>query len=139
MNFRETRARKRVELTLELTPLIDVVFLLLLFFLITTTFVRDTDSQLPLDLPSAATGETATEAKRVVVHVGAAGELQIDDEQLRPAEIRTRLKALYDKDPAQQLLIKGDKTAAYGTITDVIDTAKDVGFERVNLVVKPKK
>ncbi len=138
MNFRNTRARRRDAPTLEITPLIDVVFLLLLFFLLTSNFVRDDNSRFPLDLPSAGAGESATEGARVTVFLDAEGNLRLDDEQVRPEELPERLKALYQKEPATQILIKGDKGSNYGRITDIIDAAKAVGFERVNLVVKPR-
>ncbi|MBH24429.1 MAG: hypothetical protein CMH57_08265 [Myxococcales bacterium] len=138
MNFRQTRGRAREEVRLELTPLIDVVFLLLLFFLITTTFVRESHRQLPLDLPSAGSGQPAAESQRVVVFVSADGSLQLEDELVRKSEVPERLQRLYSEEPDIQLLIKGDKTTSYGHITDIIDMAKQTGFERVNLVVKPR-
>lgn len=138
MNFRQTRGRNREEVRLELTPLIDIVFLLLIFFLITTTFVREDNRQLPLELPSAGSGEPTQNTKRLIVFVSAQGDLRIDDEQVRKGEVPARLKQLYAEDPDVQLLVKGDKTTSYGHITDIIDVAKQVGFERVNLVVKPR-
>ena len=83
-------ARRRADPTLELTPLIDGVFLLLLFFLITTTFARPQESQLPLNLPSAAAGESTTPGERVVIFVTADGSLQLQDELVRPDEVRAR-------------------------------------------------
>ena len=138
MNFRQTRQRQREEIRLELTPLIDVVFLLLLFFLITTTFVRDSHRQLPLELPSAGSGQPASSDNRIIILVNATGDLQIDDELVRKAEIEDRLRTIFTRQADAQLLIKGDKTTSYGHITDIIDVAKQIGFERVNLVVKPK-
>ncbi len=139
MNFRDTRGRRRPDPTLDLTPLIDVVFLLLIFFLITTTFVRSDDQQLPLNLPSASAGESMSKGERTTVYVSAEGGLQIDDEIVRPDEVAKRLKRLYSENPDTHLLIKGDKATSYGHVTDVIDEARHVGFKRVNLVVKRKK
>jgi len=139
VNFRNTRGRQREEPTLEITPLIDVVFLLLLFFLITSNFVRENNTQLPLDLPAAGSGDSASDTDRTIIFVGAGGELQIDDEQIRDTELKARLEALHAKTPDVHLLIKGDKATNYGRITEIIDTAKEVGFRRVNLVVKPKR
>lgn len=138
MNFRDTRRRKRTDPTIELTPLIDVVFLLLIFFLITTTFVRPDESQLALNLPSASAGESVTPGERIVIFVASDGSLQIEEELVRPAEVEDRLKSLYAKSPGVQLLVKGDKDTSYGFVTGVIDVARQVGFKRVNLVVKKK-
>jgi biopolymer transport protein ExbD len=138
MNFRETRSRRRAEPNIELTPLIDVVFLLLIFFLITTTFVHSDNQQLPLNLPSAAAGESLTQGERTVVYVSAGGGLQIDEETVKPEEVSQRLEALFSENPDTHLLIKGDKATNYGHVTDVIDEARRVGFKKVNLVVKRK-
>lgn len=139
MNFRETRGRKRVEPRLDLTPLIDVVFLLLIFFLITTTFVQSDDQQLPLNLPKAAAGEAPTKGEKITLFVQKDGSLQVGDEQVRPDEVRSRLETLFKKDPGMQLNVKGDRETSYGSVTGVIDVARDVGFEKVNLVVKRKR
>ncbi len=138
MNFRDHR-KKRVDPLLDLTPLIDVVFLLLIFFLITTTFVRPEESQLPLNLPSAAAGESVTPGERILIFVTSDGSLQIQEEIVRPAEISSRLEELFKKDPSVQLQVKGDKDTSYGYVTGVIDIARQVGFQRVNLVVRRKK
>jgi biopolymer transport protein ExbD len=138
MNFRDTRGRQRPEPNIELTPLIDVVFLLLIFFLITTTFVRSDNNQLPLNLPSAAAGESMAQGERTIVYVGAEGGLQIDDEIVKPGEVSGSLERLYAENPETHLLIKGDKVTSYGHVPDVIDEARRVGFKRVNLVVKRK-
>jgi biopolymer transport protein ExbD len=139
VNFRDTRARRRTDPTLEMTPLIDVVFLLLIFFLITTTFVRPDESQLPLNLPSASAGESSTPGERVVIFVTADGSLQLQDELVRPEEVYQRLERLYAEEPGLQLQVKGDKDTSYGYVTGVIDMARQVGFKRVNLVVQRKR
>lgn len=138
MNFRDTRARRRQEPTLDMTPLIDVVFLLLIFFLITTTFVRTDNSQLPLDLPSASAGEAITQSERVIIYIQADGSLQIGDELVRPAEVQARLEALHAEKPDTQVAIKADRETSHGKVTEIIDQARLVGFKRVNLVVKRK-
>jgi biopolymer transport protein ExbD len=139
VNFRETRGRRRVEPRLELTPLIDVVFLLLIFFLITTSFVQSDDQQLPLNLPRAAAGEAPTKGEKITLFVQKDGSLQIGDEQVRAGEVRKRLEELYKADPSVQLNVKGDRDTAYGSVTTLIDEAREVGFEKVNLVVKRKQ
>ena len=138
MNFRDTRGRRRVDPTIELTPLIDVVFLLLIFFLITTTFVRSDNQQLPLNLPSASAGESLAQGERIIVYVNAEGGMQIDEELVRPTEVERSLEKLFADKPDTHLLIKGDKATSYGHVTDIIDQARKVGFKRVNLVVKRK-
>jgi biopolymer transport protein ExbD len=138
MNFRDPRGKRRLEPGLDMTPLIDMVFLLLLFFVITSNFVQNRESQLPIQLPSAAAGEALNPGERTIIFVTQDGGLQIDEEVVRPEEVEQRLRDLHKTDPNLQILVKGDQETAYGRITAVIDVARQVGFQKVNLIVKRK-
>ena len=139
MNFRQTRSRGRTDPRLELTALIDVVFLLLIFFLITTSFVRDEEQQLPLNLPKANAGQAAKEGQKITVFVQKDGGITLNGEQIRAGEVRQRMKALFEEDGTAELNVKGDRDTSYGSVTSLIDEARGVGFEKVNLVVKRKR
>jgi biopolymer transport protein ExbD len=139
VNFHQTRGRARPEPRLEITSLIDVVFLLLIFFLITTSFVRDDERELPLNLPKAAMGQAPDQGEKITLFVQEDGSLRLGDEQLRRNEIRPRLEKLYGTEPGIQLNVKADRDTAYGLVTTIIDEARGVGFEKVNLVVKRKR
>lgn len=139
MNFRDTRSRRREDPSLDMTPLIDVVFLLLIFFLITTTFVRNDNRQLPLNLPSAAAGQEVVEGEKLILYITEDGGLQINDEIVRPEEVPERLEALYKENPDTPLSLKADRATRYEQVTRILGTARKVGFQKLNLVVKPEK
>ncbi len=140
MNFRDARKARRVDPPLELTPLIDVVFLLLLFFMVTTAFTKtNEDKNLPLELTQAGSGESMAEAERVIISVGQGAALAWDEEKIREEELDARLRALKERAPDTHILIRGDKNATYETITGIIDRARSRGFRHVNLVVSPRR
>jgi len=112
-----------------IAPLLDVVLLLLIFFMVTTSFA---DRQIALDLPSAQSGSPqATEA--VVVAIDAKGILMLDGEPISEEELTSLLEtlALQERD----LEIRADTAVQHGYVVRVLDLAKRVGLIRVGIVV----
>lgn len=142
MNFRSAPGRGRVEATLELTPLIDVVFLLLIFFVMTTTPAMSSAERLDVDLPEAASGEAgASDQARVVLRVYADGEIRLQEgegqEERVVGDLRADLEALREERPETAIWIRGDVDASHGAVIELLDTARDVGFSKVHMAVRP--
>lgn len=140
MNLRPG-SRRREEPTIELTPLIDVVFLLLIFFLITTSFARNNESAIPVDLAEAATGSKTSDGKSLTLSVNNEGDVIIDEgSALNGDSLRAKLEELQRDSPESQILLRGDQNASHGRILEILDLVKDVGFKRVDMVVRsPEK
>jgi biopolymer transport protein ExbD len=123
---------------LDLTPLIDVVFQLLIFFVITMTFHANNESLLPVDLAEVASGgEGAREAfMGATITVTAAGAVVMDGrDTLSDAELRARLVEIHAYEPKAQILLRGDERASHGRVLVVLDIVKSVGFATVDMVV----
>jgi biopolymer transport protein ExbD len=137
VNFRSTARKRRVETTLELTPLIDVVFLLLIFFLITTTFVQNLEAEIPINLPEASSGTSSEQLDRLVLVVTATGEVAIEGEGVvSSAVLRARLESLHQTNPGANIQLRGDVDATHGKVIELLDLVKQTGFSRVNLVIQ---
>ena len=140
MNFRAQR--RRPELTIDLMPLIDVVFLLLIFFLITTSFTQKQDDQqkIPINLPTGVTGTNIGEGTKVVLYVTESGEIEFDtDIELEGDDLESKLKSLKSMRPDASILIKGDTAASHGSVVETLDTIQSSGFNKVDLVIsKPQ-
>ena len=138
MKFRETR--RRDDFSLDLMPLIDVVFLLLIFFLITTSFTQDKEERIPIQLPEGVTGVATGEGDRVVLLVTADGRIEFKtDVAVQGETLEERLKSLKALKPDADILLKGDTEASHGRIVETLDLVKSSGFNAVNLVTsKPK-
>lgn len=137
MNLRPS-AERRTEPNLELTPLIDIVFLLLIFFLITTSFARNEESSVPIELAEASSGASSTEGTSFVLSVTSDGNVVVDDrgDPVSGESLRRQLEALHDEDPEARVLLRGDRDTSHGRILEILDVAKEVGFTSVDMVVR---
>ncbi len=139
MNLRPGRNR-REDLTLDLMPLIDVVFLLLIFFLITTSFTRPKpENQIPVNLPSGVTGSEATGEDPIVIVVTNDGEVKFENDELEGANFQEKLQNLKADKPNANIMLRGDSQAEHGQVVETLDAIKASGFEKVNLIIKKKE
>lgn len=130
----EFRRRKRLLRRLDVTPLIDVVLLLLIFFMISTTFVIT--AGIKVKLPQAATRAEAREQDIVVV-VTEGGELYLDNESVSVDELRLRLKKKVSGRKDNLLIVKADREAKHGRVVQVMDLAKQLGISRLAIATEP--
>ncbi len=108
--------------SLNLTPLIDVVFLLLIFFLVATRFAQD-DRELPVLLPSAASAvPMTTEPTELVVNVDATGQYMILGERMSLDKVESILRRSVADNPINQMvIIRGDRNVAFQAVVSVMD------------------
>ena len=118
----------------QMSPLIDVIFLLLIFYAVTTQFVSD--ERLKLKLPEAETAEsvgTSQEEKPPEVKVATDGSIWIDDQIVPEMELESRIRQLVERAPDDGIILKGDKGADYGVIVHVLDVARKVGAKGIQM------
>jgi len=137
MNFRPDR---RDEVDLDITPLIDVVFLLLIFFMVSTTFEHN--SEINITLPSSS--KEITEAKPDAVNVGldSQGAVYINDKALVNAQIETIKTALSEAlvgldDPP--IIISADANASHQSVVRVMDAARQLGLVKITFATQELK
>lgn len=120
-----------------LTPMIDVVFLLLLFFMVSTSFIRE--SSLKVDLPQA-TGEQMTEQEAPIdIVISAEGEMLINDLPVlvtNSDDMRRALKKAVGDNADPHIIISADAEAAYQRIVTAMDAAQSLGFSRLTLATR---
>ncbi|MCA9653821.1 MAG: biopolymer transporter ExbD [Myxococcales bacterium] len=124
--------------SINLTPLIDVVFQLLIFFMITMTFSSHNEYLLPVDLAEAAAGEPDddNEFDGMTITVLADGQVVLDGEEpLADEVVRQRLLELYDHNAEASIVLRGDEAATHGRVLSLLDLVTQVGFSRVDMVV----
>ncbi|HEY6612183.1 MAG TPA: biopolymer transporter ExbD [Pseudomonas sp.] len=133
MKFRR-KPRENVEIGL--APLIDVVFILLLFFVVTTTFTRET--QLKIDLPEAdsATPVQETELKQLEVMIAADGSYSLNGQSLVKSDLATLSSALQKEsagDSSLPLVISADARTPHQAVITAMDAAGKLGFSRLRI------
>lgn len=130
MNFRR---HPREEPEINIISMVDVVLVILLFFMVTTTFTKQ--STLRLDLPAAS--QTAAVPKApITVDIDAAGRLALNGQALSAGELRQRLAALARQDSNQVLLLRADRNTIQQHVVTVLDAARQAGLLRVSIATQ---
>ncbi len=129
MNF---RARAQPEPTgFQLAPMIDVVFLLLIFFLVTWNFARE-EMELDVNVPTAREGkETRRSVGEVILNVKSDGTIVMNRRTMTPDELKdalTRIAGLY---PDQAVVLRGDELADYRHVVNVLDVCRSANIWNV--------
>ncbi len=131
MKFRESEPEQT---ELNLTPLIDVVFLLLIFFMVSTTFQKE--SELKIQLPQAATDKPPIDADKIEVMVDATGKTHVGGRELVNSSLATVRQALQKAANGRRdipLIIRADKGTPYQAIVTVMDAGSQIGLLRMSL------
>lgn len=114
--------------TLSLTPLIDVVFLLLVFFLVTTRFAQE-DPRMPIELPSATSATPMTEPpKEITVDIDSQGQLVLNGVDVSESELEGELTKAVASNPAHQsVVIRADRAVQFQSVVTVMDVCNRTG------------
>ncbi len=120
-----------------MTPLVDVVFLLLIFFMLSTTFI--VIPGIRLDLPRASSEQVEREPEEIVLSVDEQGKLYFGETQVDDAGMRSRLQATALGGKDTQVLLKGDAQCAYGRIVDVLEMVRKSSLHRIAIVTQSGK
>ena len=124
--------------TINLTPMIDVVFLLLIFFLAATTFARE-EVELDLRLPQAKSGKAGSGDQQLVVNVFADGKLTVDGREVTLAALQQKLQAAVQRNAEQAVLVRGDQESRFGTGLAVLDVCRLAKVKKVDFAALPQK
>ncbi len=123
-----SRPKKQDVDNLDLSPLIDMTFILLIFFMVTTTFVKD--MKLDLNRPSAASG-SKSDAKVVRVYIDNAGEIYIDNQPVQIWAVQSKVKDLLRTSTEKSVLVVSDEKIPVETLIDVVDECRMSGAKDV--------
>lgn len=131
MNLKPDR---RDEIDLNLTPLIDVVFLLLIFFMVSTTFEKT--SKLKIDLPEASPKAEQQPAKKIVIGIDARGNYYINERQLVNTQLKTIKLALMKVAGNRKdipIVLRADARTPHQAVVTAMDAASQVGLTRLSI------
>lgn len=123
----------RRDVRIDISALIDVVFLLLIFFAVSTTFLESTG--LELELPSADTS-AVPETRDVTVWIGEEGNLRFDGRDLQLADLETDLKAALEQAERKFVVIMADRNARLEQVVQVMDLARKSGAVGLTIASK---
>ncbi len=128
MNFRPQK--KGRSLIINVTSLIDVMFLLLIFFMVTSTFRNQ--PAITLVLPRSATASEVVDTP-AILFLTAGGEVYLNDALVPADDLTARLEALNATSKDNRMVLRADEEASHGDVVNLIDNIKQSGFTRVSL------
>ena len=128
--FKKQKKRARSP---NLVPLINIVFLLLIFFMLTGTLKRS--DIFDISPPESLTGADA-EAPELVLLISKSNKLALNNQNIELSELNTKLLNIIQEYPLQEVLIKADGKANSGTLSKVINVMREAGIKRAAIVTK---
>ncbi len=115
--------------TMDMTPLIDTVFNLLIFFLVASSF-QQIEHQMQIALPFAkSAGPISTTFRELVVNVDAEGAIILAGQRVSAADLQDVVKDAVAENPQQKVTVRGDRRAAYGHVVRALDACKSGGVQ----------
>lgn len=136
MKFRRQRGE---EIGVNLTPLIDVVFLLLIFFMVSTTFKKET--HINLSLPEAEGEQVAAENNQIEIVISARGEYAINERALINNEfetLRAAIKKIGKGDTELPVIISADGNTPHQAVVNAMDAAGQLGYSRLSITTRQR-
>ena len=114
-----------------MTPMIDVVFLLLIFFMVTYT-QSDRNAQ-TVSLPRSSTSSSVEISKILTVALKKDGSIFVKDKKLSKQQFAAELKKYMKDTGLKQIILRGDESVPYGSLMEIMDIAKESGIEKISL------
>jgi len=124
------QAAPEEEAEINLTPMLDVVFIMLIFFIVTASFVKE--SGLDVNRPDAPTA-VKKENANILVAIGANNEIWINRRRIDPRAVRANIERMHAENPEGAVIIQADKKAFTETLVTVMDSARQVGVFNVSI------
>ncbi len=132
MKLLDEKKRKAV---LNITPLIDVLFILIIFFTITSTFLEQPGMK--LDLPKAESAQTH-KVEKAIVYLTEDSKLFLQDQELKLDNLKTALLKLMEGRADKSLIISADEGVQHGLVVQVMDIARSSKVEKLVISTEPK-
>ena len=120
---------------INMTPMLDVVFIMLIFFIVTTSFVKE--SGVEVNQPSAETTQRQ-DKNNILVAITPTGEIWIDKQQVDVRAVRANVQRLRAQSPDSAVVIQADKEARTGILVKVMDQIRLAGVENVAIAAQPE-
>jgi biopolymer transport protein ExbD len=128
---------RRDDARIEITPLVDMVFLLLIFFMLSTTFI--VTPGIKVNLPQSSAEKVTQEKKEVQVIITEDNKVFVDKMLVDVGELERRLMGVGQQEPQTLIIIKADAKALHGKVVEVMDIAKQSGLNRLAIATQPKE
>jgi biopolymer transport protein ExbD len=124
------------ESAIDITPMLDIVFIMLIFFVVTTSFVKE--SGIDVNRPSASTAERK-ETGSILVAISMDNNVWIDKRRIDPDAIRPNIERLHAENPEGAVVIQADKASTSGLLVKVMDQIRLAGVTNISIAAQAKR
>ncbi|WP_299072568.1 biopolymer transporter ExbD [uncultured Paraglaciecola sp.] len=124
------KVRVEEDAAIDMTPMLDIVFIMLIFFIVTTVFVKE--AGVDVNKPN---GDLAVMPKNANIFIGVTedGKVWMDKRQIDADSVRANLERLMAEQPSDIIIIQADKKAEHGLVVEVMDQIKSAGIDRISI------
>jgi biopolymer transport protein TolR len=133
LNGNGRRGRYRPLAEINVTPLVDVMLVLLIIFMVTAPLMT---SGVTVDLPKADAAPLNQDATPITLSIDAAGDIYLQDTKIPLEQLVAKLKAIARNNPDRRIFVRGDRSLPYGRIMEVMATITQGGFTKVALLAE---
>ncbi|MDX1555457.1 MAG: biopolymer transporter ExbD [Xanthomonadales bacterium] len=116
---------------INLTPMLDVVFIMLIFFIVTASFVRE--AGLDVNRPDAPVTESKPEDANILVAISANDEIMIENRIIDPRAVRANIERLHAENPQGSVVIQANKQSTNKMLVTVMDAARQAGVYNISM------
>ena len=128
--MRRRRDRRKSGSEVNLTPMLDVVFIMLIFFIVTASFVKE--SGIEISRPGAATA-VRKEKGNILIAISANDQIWMNRRQVDPRALRANIERMHAENPQGAVIIQADKDAKTGLLVKVMDAARLAGIKSISI------
>ncbi len=121
------------ESDIDLTPMLDIVFIMLIFFIVTTSFVKE--SGIEINRPNAATADKKERAS-IMIAISESGEIWLQKRRIDIRSVRPNIERLHAESPEGAVVIQADKDSKNGLLVEVMDQIRLAGVTSISLAAK---
>jgi biopolymer transport protein ExbD len=129
--FNQTQVEEESEINI--TPMLDVVFIMLIFFIVTATFVKE--AGIDVNRPDAATA-VKKENANILIAIGSNNDIWIDRRMIDIRSVRPNIERLHAENPQGSVVIQADKESKTDTLIQVMDAARQAGVYNVSIAAQ---
>ncbi|MCM2679825.1 ExbD/TolR family protein [Echinimonas agarilytica] len=122
--------REEEEATIDMTPMLDIVFIMLIFFIVTTSFVKEAGIQ--VNKPKA-NNTSKEKSANIFIAIKENGEIHMDRRQVDIERVGANIERMLAEQPTDTVVVQADKEAKHGVVVKVMDQIKEAGIDKISI------
>lgn len=124
------RIREEEDAAVDMTPMLDIVFIMLIFFIVTTSFIKE--AGIEVNKPKAA-NQTRQKSANIFIAIRDTGEIWLDKRRVDVERVAANIEKLLAEQPSEVVIVQADKNAKHGVVVKVMDAIKEAGIDKISI------